>query len=198
MWRPFDGDANARRQIGRIAHRQTQPGPLEDHRPLWTAQFAMLQELIRKTLPDQALQVRHVGSTAVPGLVAKPIIDIDLNVPDPTAEATYAPRLEAVGFRLIFRDDVAGDAHRQFTFSDPNANVHVWGPHAIEPRRHNMFSAWLQSDQQDRQRYAEAKQAAVSADGSSRYNDRKAAAIYDIYERIFLADPLHPHQPCPR
>lgn len=157
-----------------------------------------MHDLISQTIPEQALCIRHVGSTAVAGLLAKPVIDIDLTVPDPAAESSYVPRLESVGFRLIFRDDVAGDAHRHLTFNEPNTNLHVWAPHATEPRRHELFAAWLRSHEQDRRIYAEAKRAAADARDSRRYNDRKAATVYDIYERIFLTDPSHHHSPQPR
>lgn len=161
-------------------------------------QFARMRELISEAIPDQVLQIRHVGSTAVSGLIAKPVIDVDLTVTDLAAENTYIPRLESIGFRLIFRDYVAGDAHRHLTFADPNTNLHMWEPDAVEPRRHGLFIIWLQSNAQDRQRYAEVKRTAAEADGTQRYNDSKAAVIYDIYERIFLADPAHVHTPQPR
>ncbi|WP_426226481.1 GrpB family protein [Pseudarthrobacter sp. DSP2-3-2b1] len=198
LWRPFEPDNNARRQAGRVAHRQVQPGPLEEHNPSWVRQFASMHDLVSRTIPDQALCIRHVGSTAVPGLLAKPVIDIDLTVPDPTAEPSYVPRLESAGFRLIFRDDVAGDAHRHLTFSEPNTSLHVWAQHATEPRRHELFAAWLRLHEQDRRIYAEAKRAAADVRDSRRYNDRKAAVVYDIYERIFLTDPSHHHSPQPR
>ena len=52
--------------------------------------------------------------------------------------------------------------------------------------------------EQDRRIYAEAKRAAADARDSRRYNDPKAATVYDIYERIFLTDPFHHHAPLPR
>jgi GrpB-like predicted nucleotidyltransferase (UPF0157 family) len=108
------------------------------------------------------------------------------------------PRLEAVGFRLIFRDDIAGNAHRQLTLGAPNTNLHVWNRGAVEPQRHEIFTRWLCTHQADRERYAAAKQRAASGDQASRYNDSKSAVIYDIYEQAFLADPSHPQDPRPR
>jgi GrpB-like predicted nucleotidyltransferase (UPF0157 family) len=145
LWRPYSSSANAVRQGGRIAHRQVQPGPLQEHREDWAEQYQALRQLIEDTIPEQVLTICHVGSTAVPALPAKPVIDIDLTVPVVEKEADYLPPLEAVGFRLIFRDDFGGDAHRQLTFGAPNANLHVWSPDAVEPRRHALFISWLRT-----------------------------------------------------
>lgn len=134
----------------------------------------------------------------MPGLIAKPVIDIDLTVPDAEDEMAYVPRLEAVGFRLIFRDHLGGAAHRQLTFANPNTNVHAWSPGAVEPQRHELFVGWLRDHPEDRDRYAEAKLAAANSTGSQRYNDLKSAAVYDIYERAFAADPAHHHDAQPR
>lgn len=148
-------------------------------------------------MADQLVTISHVGSTAVPALIAKPVIDGDLTVPDVDEEVAYIPRLEAVGFRLIFRDDLGGDAHRQLTFAVPNANLHVWGATAVEPQRHLIFTRWLKDDPVDRERYAAAKLDAAGADGTRRYNDHKSAVVYDIYERAFSADLGHDHDPQP-
>lgn len=199
LWRPYSPSANAVRQAGRIADRQVQPGPLEKYREGWVEEYDALRRLIEEAIPDHAQAICHVGSTAVAGLLAKPVIDVDLTVPVADDEFAYVPRLEAVGFRLIFQDDIGGDAHRQLTFGAPNANLHVWSPSAVEPQRHAMFASWLRTHPTDRERYAAAKQA-TSTQGvtSVRYNDSKSAVVYDIYERAFIADSPHRHDPHPR
>jgi GrpB-like predicted nucleotidyltransferase (UPF0157 family) len=198
LWRPYAPSANADRQSNRVAHRQTQPGPLQERHATWAADYQAQRQLIEATISDQVLDVHHVGSTAIPGLVAKPVLDIDLTVPAVEDEAAYLPQLERVGFRLIFRDDLGGEPHRQLTFGIPNTNLHVWNPGAAEPQRHGLFTRWLCAHEADRRRYAAAKELAVRADGPTRYNDLKSAVIYDIYERAFLADPSFPHDPQPR
>lgn len=105
--------------------------------------------------------------------------------------------MEAAGFRLIFRDDLAGAPHRQLTFAEPNTNLHVWSPDAIEPQRHEFFVRWLTAHEEERRLYSDAKRAAA-ADPSRRYNDSKGATVYDIYERAFAVDPAHEHTPQPR
>jgi GrpB-like predicted nucleotidyltransferase (UPF0157 family) len=62
-----------------------------DPDPGWPRQYDSLADRIREALGWRVLQLEHVGSTAVPGLAAKPVIDIDLTVADPTRERDYVP-----------------------------------------------------------------------------------------------------------
>jgi GrpB-like predicted nucleotidyltransferase (UPF0157 family) len=197
LWRPFVPAAIAPRQAHRVDRRQVAPGPFQQDHDRWAAEFLALRTLIERAIPGQVLALHHVGSTAIPGLIAKPIIDMDLTLVDPLDEARYRPGLEAVGFRLIFRDELGGSVHRQFTFGDPNANLHVWSPDAVEPQRHALFVRWLRENPTDRALYAAAKRSAAGEPGTH-YNDAKAAVVYDIYERAFLADPVHVHEHQPR
>lgn len=197
LWRPFEDSGNAVRQSKRVAHRQTNPGSLGSYRRRWAADYEALRLIIESAVPVGIRRITHVGSTAIRGVIAKPVIDIDLLIADVSDESMYVPQLEAVGFRLIFRDDLAGAPHRQLTFASPNANLHVWNPDALEPQRHDFFKQWLSSHEDDRDRYSQAKKMAA-ADPTRRYNDGKAAAVYDIYERAFAADPDHEHTPQPR
>lgn len=71
-----------------------------DYDPTWPAKFKMHRAIIAKALSDAALQIEHIGSTSVPGLAAKPIIDILVVVEDSAEESTYLPRLDAVGYLL--------------------------------------------------------------------------------------------------
>jgi GrpB-like predicted nucleotidyltransferase (UPF0157 family) len=178
--------------------RQTEPGPLRQHDPAWREDYATVEAVVRAALLDRVLALEHVGSTVVAGLVAKPVIDIDLTVADVDDEPDYLPALERGGFRLVFRDELVGEPHRHLTFAGPDSNLHVWNPGAIEPRRHVLFATWLRSNPTDRRRYAEAKLAAAAAPPErGRYNDLKAAAVYEIYERAFRADSEHAHDPRP-
>lgn len=197
LWRPFTAGSNAARQAERIAVRQTEPGPLQAHDPRWADAFQTVRTAVEAALgPD--VRLTHVGSTAVPDLVAKPVIDADLLVPDVLDEDAWLPPLEAAGFRLLFHDALGGDVHRQLTLAEPNTNLHVWAPDASEPARHRAFVAWLRTHPSDRQAYADAKLAAAAPGTTLRYNDAKAAVVYDVYERIFAADPEHEHTPQPR
>ena len=80
------------------------------------------------------LQLEHVGSTSVPGLAAKPVIDIDLTVADPGREQDYVPALGAIGFRLTIREPWWYD-HRMPAADEPRCNLHVVGFDSPEPLR---------------------------------------------------------------
>jgi hypothetical protein len=75
-----------------------------DPDPAWPRQYDGLAGRIREALGWRVLQLEHIGSTAVPGLAAKPIIDIDLAVADPARERDSVPPLEAIGFQLMVRE----------------------------------------------------------------------------------------------
>ena len=78
-----------------VGEPQEHAGPIElaDYDPAWPGLFAREARRIRATLRERALRIEHVGSTAVPGLAAKPIIDILLIVGDSADEETYVPAL---------------------------------------------------------------------------------------------------------
>ncbi|RKK15899.1 hypothetical protein BFJ66_g10816 [Fusarium oxysporum f. sp. cepae] len=92
--------------VQRVGKRTFEKLPLqiEPPDPAWPQQFQTLKSIIQEALGHKALSISHVGSTAVPNLPAKAIIDIDLTVPDPTAEATYIPALESKGFQFLTRE----------------------------------------------------------------------------------------------
>ena len=100
---------------------------LTEYDPSWPTAYAEVAERVRRALGDQVLDLEHVGSTAVPGLAAKPIIDLDLTVADSTDESAYRAPLEAEGFTLVLRERHWHE-HRAFSHEAPRANLHVWGP----------------------------------------------------------------------
>src|SRR5215469_1630469 len=77
---------------------------VSDPDPGWPARYEELAGQIRDALGWRVLGLEHVGSTSVPGLAAKPVIDIDLTVADPGREQAYVPALEAAGFALVIRE----------------------------------------------------------------------------------------------
>ncbi len=163
------------------------PVVLVPYDPGWPLRFAELAAGVRRALGDAALHVEHVGSTAVPGLEAKDVIDIDLTVTDPTVEERYVPALAELGYVLVVREP-SWHQHRMLRLDRPRVNLHVFGPDCPETVRHRLFRDWLREHPEDRERYAEAKRAAVPGGGHvGDYNGRKQAVIREIYDRAFRA-----------
>lgn len=163
---------------------------LSDPDPAWPARYAELAGAIRAALGDRALELEHVGSTSVPGLAAKDVIDIDLTVADPRDESDYVPVLERIGYELVIREPDWHE-HRALRRAAPRVNLHVFGPDCPETIRHRMFRDWLAAHPEDRALYEQAKRAAVPGGGSVMdYNRRKEAVIREIYDRLFRASGL--------
>ena len=162
----------------------------------WPADYDLVAARIRDALGDRVLEIHHVGSTSVPGLPAKPVIDVDLVVADPADEPSYLPALRAAGFVHKIREPWWHE-HRLVTWADPLAYVHIFGPDCPEVVRHRMFHDWLVEHEDDRQRYADAKRAAAKemnarpGGGTGMdYNRHKEPVVRDIYDRMFRAHGL--------
>ena len=165
------------------------PIDIVDADPSWPAQYDQLADRIRGALDDRVLALEHVGSTSVPGLAAKPTIDIDLTVADSSDESAYVPQLQAAGFVLTAREP-RWHEHRLMLATSPRATLHVWSPDSPEAIRHVMFRDWLRDHPGDCRRYADAKRAAAeasNADGETvmQYNLRKQPVVRDILDHIF-------------
>jgi GrpB-like predicted nucleotidyltransferase (UPF0157 family) len=164
---------------------------MADPDPDWPRQYGLLAARIREALGWRALQLEHVGSTSVPGLAAKPIIDIDLTVADPGREQDYVPPLEAAGFRLAIREPW-WYGHRVLRAGEPPGNLHVFGFDSPELVKHRIFRDWLRGNPGDRDRYAAAKrqaagEATAAGEHVMQYNARKQQVIREIYQRAFTA-----------
>ena len=139
---------------------------------------------IRAALGPAALRIEHVGSTSVPGLAAKPVIDIDLVVADTTQEDAYLPALQAAGFRFHLREP-DWFAHRLFKGENPAVNLHVFPDGCEEVERMLAFRDHLRADVADRRLYEETKHrlAALRWDKVQDYADAKAQVVSDIMQR---------------
>lgn len=158
-----------------------------DYDPSWPDRYAILAGEIRAALGDAVLDLDHVGSTAVPGLAAKDVVDIDLTVADPRDEPAYLPALAGIGWRHELREP-SWHEHRGLSRREPRANLHVFGPDCPEVIRHRMFRDWLRSHPDDRRRYEAAKRSAVPGGGHVMdYNARKQDTVREIYDRLFRA-----------
>jgi GrpB-like predicted nucleotidyltransferase (UPF0157 family) len=194
-------------------HHESQPPPGEDpwivvptpyrievaeYDERWPADFDRIAHAIRAALGDRVLELHHVGSTSVPGLPAKPVIDVDLVVADPADEASYIPDLDVAGFVHAIREPWWHE-HRLLKRREPECFLHVFGPDCPEVIRHLMFRDWLVEHADDRQLYAEAKRAAATemnarpGGGTGMdYNRYKEPVVQAIYERMFGAHGMLP------
>ncbi|HEU4810662.1 MAG TPA: GrpB family protein [Nocardioides sp.] len=159
--------------------------------PEWPARFDELAARIRAALGWRVLNLEHVGSTAVPGLPAKPIIDMDLTVADPDDEDAYVPALEAAGFELRIREPW-WYGHRVLRAAVPNCNLHVFGYDSPELVKHRIFRDWLRGNAGERDLYAAAKRDAADTanahgEHTMQYNARKELVVREIYHRAFVA-----------
>jgi GrpB-like predicted nucleotidyltransferase (UPF0157 family) len=178
--------------------REPTPYPLRvvEYDDVWPAAFERLAGAVRAALGDRVLEIHHVGSTSVPGLPAKPIIDADLVIADPADEASYVPGLEAAGFVHTIREPWWHE-HRLLKYDDPAAHLHVFGPDCPEVVRHLMFREWLLAHPEDLAAHAEAKRAAATATNAEGgtgmdYNRHKQPVVRAIYDRMFRAHGMLP------
>jgi GrpB-like predicted nucleotidyltransferase (UPF0157 family) len=165
--------------------RQYQDVVLADYDPEWPKQFEREQERIRAALGQRALLVEHVGSTAVPGLAAKPIIDINLVVEDSADEVAYVPALEAAGYVLRVREPEWFE-HRMFRGDDPRVNLHVYSSGCEEVERMRAFRDHLRSNEADRELYERTKRELAAREWKyvQNYADAKTAVVREILGRI--------------
>jgi len=160
------------------------PVRLVDPDRAWAGLFARDAARIRAALGDRVLLIEHVGSTSIPGLIAKPIIDIALVVPDSADELTYVPALEAAGYRLRIRTP-EWEEHRMFNGPDTAVNLHVFSPGSREVERLLRFRDHLRLDASDRERYATEKRALANRTWAyvQHYADSKSRIVEEILAR---------------
>ena len=157
---------------------------LVDYDPAWPGLFAREAERIRAALGERAVLLEHTGSTSVPGLAAKPIIDMTLAVPDSSDEESYAPALEAAGYVLRIREPDWHE-HRVFKGPDTNVNLHVFSDGCPEIDRMLRFRDWLRTDQADRELYEQTKRKLAAREWTyvQDYADAKTLVVEEIIAR---------------
>ncbi len=150
----------------------------------WPAHFSFLAEQIRASLGEKVILLEHVGSTSVPGLSAKPIIDMVLAVADSSDESSYAPELAQARFVLRIREP-DWFQHRLFKTPEIDGNLHVFSHGCEEINRMIRFRDWLRTHEDDRRRYEDAKceLAARIWTHVQHYADAKSEVIRQIVAR---------------
>ncbi len=154
---------------------------LSPYDPAWAATYETLAARIRAALGPIATAVEHVGSTSVPGLAAKPIIDINLIVVDSADESAYVPALEAIGYVLHVREP-GWHEHRLLRLEEPRVNLHVFTDGSSEHARMITFRDRLRSDPAALELYLTTKQrlAARHWERLQDYADEKSSVVEQI------------------
>jgi GrpB-like predicted nucleotidyltransferase (UPF0157 family) len=159
-----------------------------DYDPGWSVRFRHEEARIRAALGGAALSVEHIGSTSVPGLAAKPIVDVLLVVEDSGDEASYLPALEEAGYVLRLREPDF-DEHRMFRTPAKNVHVHVFSAGSPEIDRYLLLRERLREDKGDRELYARTKRELANREWPSmqHYAEAKTEVIEGIIARAAAA-----------
>jgi len=157
---------------------------LVEYDPAWPEQFAREAARIRGALGDVALRIEHIGSTSVPRLTAKPIIDIMLVVADSGDEPSYVPALEAAGYVLRIREPEWHE-HRVFKGPDININLHVYTEGSAEIERLLLLRNRLRDNDAERDLYEQTKRHLARQHWTyvQNYADAKSEVIEAIIAR---------------
>lgn len=152
--------------------------------PAWPATYVREAAAIRAVLGDRVVLLEHAGSTSVPGLAAKPRIDIVLEVPDSADEPAYVPDMEAAGYLLRVREP-DWFQHRMFRGPGADINLHVFSAGCSETCRMLAFRDHLRTDDADRALYQGTKEALAARTWRhvQHYADAKSTVVAEIMDR---------------
>jgi GrpB-like predicted nucleotidyltransferase (UPF0157 family) len=160
------------------------PITLVDYDPEWPRLYQREEQRIRGALGGRVVLIEHAGSTSVPGLAAKPIIDIVLAVPDSTDEAAYVPDMQAAGYVLHIREPEWYE-HRLFKGPDTRVNLHVFSAGCEEIDKMLRFRDHLRRNADDRMLYEQTKRELAAREWkyTQNYADAKTAVVEEIVAR---------------
>ena len=167
-----------------IGGKEKVPIVIHDYHPAWAARFQSEAAKIKEALGETALGVEHVGSTSVPGLAAKPIVDILVMVRAPEDETTYLPQLTAAGYELRVREPEFCE-HRMFRTPARDVHVHIFAPRTEPVVAYRLLREWLKRSPEDRELYASTKRALAARDWEdmNRYAEAKTEVVQTILTR---------------
>lgn len=164
--------------------RPLDPIDLVPYDPEWPERFEAWRQKLAAALGETARRIDHFGSTSVPGLAAKPVIDIQIRVEDMTREDLYVPQIEMLGVQLRSRDD-DHRFFRPFAGLPRDVHVHVCNLGSEWARKDLLFAAFLRHDAAARAEYLRGKQLAAAqwSDDRIAYTEAKTAVVEAITPR---------------
>jgi len=181
------------RQVGRT---RNEPVVVVDYDPIWPRRFVEISTRLAGVLGARAVRIDHVGSTSVPGLAAKPIVDVQISVPDVDDEAAYLSLIKAQGFELRWIEP----GHRYLR--PPPDLPRLWQVHVCTvgsdwERVHLLFRDYLRSHPGAAGEYAALKRqlAAEHRRDPIAYNDAKGPwieGVLRVAEKWAAAAGWHP------
>jgi GrpB-like predicted nucleotidyltransferase (UPF0157 family) len=151
----IERDPELERELDEVLIGERQPGPvaLSEYDPEWPRRFEAARMELAGALGELATGIDHIGSTAVPGLAAKPIIDVLVTVSSIDPDDEYVAAIESVGYELRVREE----GHRMFRPPARNVHVHVWAEGSTEAVDYLLLRDRLRSNPADRQAYEAVK-----------------------------------------
>jgi GrpB-like predicted nucleotidyltransferase (UPF0157 family) len=154
---------------------------IADYDPDWPARFSAQRDRVQRALGPLTMRIEHIGSTAVPGLAAKPVIDMLVTVADADDESVLVPAMASAGYQLRVRET----GHRMFRTPDRDAHVHVWADSDPEVSRYLRFRDRLRASAEDRPAYEQLKRELSAHDwpDMNHYADAKSVLIEQLLTR---------------
>lgn len=190
-----DDDRDAYLDAVLIGGREPASIVVADYDDAWPARFEVLADRVRRALGPRVRCLEHIGSTSVPGLAAKPIIDMLLIVDDVHDEAAFVPPLEGAGFELRVREP----DHRMLRTPHRDTHLHVYAPGRAQARDYLDLRDWLRVSSDDCTLYANVKRhlAQKQWNDMNDYADAKTDIVLDILARArtWRAASAHPIEP---
>lgn len=162
---------------------------IAEYDPAWALSFTESADRIRNVLGERPISVEHVGSTSVPGLASKPILDLLLIVENSAEESSYLPFLESIGYVLRIREPNWHE-HRMLKGFTPATNLHVFSRGSSEVERMLRFRNWLRNHPEDRELYERTKRDLARREWKyvQNYADAKSQVVEEILTRALSTE----------
>lgn len=160
----------------------------------WQERFEQLRDSLLLNLEGLVCSVEHIGSTSVPGLAAKPILDVDVVIPNQEVFEKVKAKLEELGY--FHRGDLRVNGREAFGYNDKpelmRHHLYVLAQDSEELKRHLGFRDWLRSHPEDAAEYGRVKLAAAERfpEDIDAYIEAKSDFILQVYQKVGLVDPL--------